>query len=148
MQPRLHIIGVVQKRPRRRTTVSAVEKALWKTGGLQSEAARMLGIRDSTLSQKVKKNARLQHVIKMAIEHQVDIAESKLAELIEEKHFPAIQFYLKCKAKDRGYVERQEIDARGQGLVVHLVADDLRQAPRNVEPDHDVAQIEANAADE
>jgi hypothetical protein len=33
-----------------------------------------------------------------------DFSESKMFELIGEKHWPAIQFYLSTQCRDRGYV--------------------------------------------
>ena len=43
----------------------------------------------------------------------LDFAESKLYELVDDKHPTAIIFLLKTKGKDRGYVERQEFDIEG-----------------------------------
>ena len=39
----------------------------------------------------------------------LDIAESEMWKLIKDGNVPTILFYLKCKGKNRGYVERQEI---------------------------------------
>ncbi len=39
----------------------------------------------------------------------LDIAESEMWKLIKDGNVPMILFYLKCKGKNRGYVERQEI---------------------------------------
>lgn len=39
----------------------------------------------------------------------IDIAESEMWKLIKDGNVPTILFYLKCKGKSRGYVERQEI---------------------------------------
>tara|TARA_R110000765_G_scaffold60304_1_gene116615 strand:- start:818 stop:1240 length:423 start_codon:yes stop_codon:yes gene_type:complete len=39
----------------------------------------------------------------------IDICEAEMWKLIKEGNVPTILFYLKCKGKNRGYVERQEI---------------------------------------
>ena len=43
----------------------------------------------------------------------IDFAEGKLMEQMNEGNIAAILFFLKCKAKSRGYVERQEIKHSG-----------------------------------
>jgi ACT domain-containing protein len=43
----------------------------------------------------------------------IDFAEGKLMEQMNEGNIAAILFYLKCKAKTRGYIERQEIKHSG-----------------------------------
>lgn len=40
-------------------------------------------------------------------ESMIDLAESKLMELIKENNLGAICFFLKCKGKGRGYIEKQ-----------------------------------------
>jgi hypothetical protein len=42
----------------------------------------------------------------------LDLAEEKLMINIDEAKEASIFFFLKTKGKDRGYVERQEIDAK------------------------------------
>lgn len=42
-------------------------------------------------------------------EEDLDHTESKLQELVDEKEPSAIYFKLKCKGKQRGYIERQDI---------------------------------------
>jgi hypothetical protein len=59
-----------------------------------------------------------------------DYAEGKLYEEIRNGNLTAIIFYLKCKAKDRGYIDRQEIDFSGKqeitiGTVPEYVKDSL-----------------------
>lgn len=48
----------------------------------------------------------------------IDFVESKLLELIDEKHPAAIIFFMKTKAKDRGYVERVETTGKDGGAIV------------------------------
>lgn len=39
----------------------------------------------------------------------LDLAESKLHKQIQESNLTAIIFFLKCKGKERGYIEKNEI---------------------------------------
>lgn len=45
----------------------------------------------------------------------LDFAESKLFSMIDKESVPATIFYLKCKGRERGYIERQDIDHTTQG---------------------------------
>jgi hypothetical protein len=42
-------------------------------------------------------------------EVELDNAEEKLQKQIEKENLAAIQFYLKCKGKDRGWTEKTEM---------------------------------------
>jgi hypothetical protein len=47
----------------------------------------------------------------------LDFAEDKLFEHIDNDNVPSLIFFLKCRGKERGYVERQEITGKdGQEL--------------------------------
>jgi len=48
-----------------------------------------------------------------------DVAENRLVEAIRNGNFKAVTFYLKTKAKSRGYTERQEVvGANGEPIQV------------------------------
>jgi len=49
-----------------------------------------------------------------AFEAIVDHVEDKLRQLIDAAEPSAIYFFLKCRAKTRGYVERQEVEHSGE----------------------------------
>lgn len=44
----------------------------------------------------------------------LDLAETKLRELINDKNLGAICFYLKTQGKSRGFIETQILDHQGQ----------------------------------
>jgi hypothetical protein len=82
--------------------------ALWQTQGLLYPAAKLLGIHRSTLSDRIEKSKTLAAEIEQVRQSVIDLAENRLFELISQWSIPAIIFFLKTKAKDRGYVERIE----------------------------------------
>lgn len=59
---------------------------------------------------------------KLEEENQValDFAESQLYRNIKEQDNTAIIFFLKCKGKKRGYVEKQEIDVKSKNVITYI----------------------------
>lgn len=73
------------------------------------------------------------------VEIAIDFAESKLHEQIKEGDTAATIFYLKCKGKKRGYVERQEFTgADGAPIVWNEVK------TYKAEPNGNGTHVEAN----
>ena len=100
---------------RKKVTDKQLIEALRKSGGIISLASREIerqwgiSITQSGISHRIAKDPKLQEEIKEITETVKDLAESKLIKAINRGSLTAIIFYLKTKAKDRGYNERQEI---------------------------------------
>lgn len=92
------------------TTVKDCAQALRNTGGFITAAAKQLGISQPALSKRISKSAKLKAVVEETKEQYLDLAESQLVKAIKDRESWAICFYLKCKGKQRGYVEKQEVD--------------------------------------
>lgn len=91
-------------------TLEEVERALAASGGLISDAARLLGIDRSTLDARIKKSERLQAHQKQVYEDFIDFCESKLMQAVKKGNIGAVCFVLRTKGRNRGYVEKQEIE--------------------------------------
>lgn len=89
-------------------TVSNVKKALFATYGLRAQAAKKLHCHPSAITKFIQKNPQLEKVIEQAVEANIDFTENQLMENIKAGKEPSIFFYLKCKAKHRGYVEKDK----------------------------------------
>ena len=88
----------------------AVIEALTKSLGIVTSACKQAGISRYTFYEWMKDpdfKKRVDDISNVAL----DFAESKLHKLIDDGVPSATIFYLKTKGKQRGYVERQEIDA-------------------------------------
>lgn len=73
-----------------------------------SNAAESLGCVRSTVYDFINKYDDVKQVFDDINETTIDKVENKMMELIDEGNSTLIIFYLKTKAKHRGYVERQE----------------------------------------
>lgn len=101
-----------KKRPKkhRHLTIEDIEKMLWVHNGLHTHVAKALGVTQPAISQRIAKSKRLQEVIKQIDIDRLDKAEKVVFKHVEEGSLPASFFVLKCKGKDRGWIERQQTE--------------------------------------
>ena len=103
-------------------TEETVAIALRKCAGIQTRAARVLGVSQSAISQRVSASEYLQNIYSEIRESLLDVAEDELIKKLKQGHMTAIIFYLKCIGKARGYTEKQEMEvSQKQGSGVLLV---------------------------
>ena len=124
--------------------VSKVAEALRQAKGLRSLAAKMLGCAPNTIKGYIDRHPSLQDLEREVTEATIDMVEAELLKNIRAGKEASIFFYLKCKAKHRGYVERQEITGADGGPVEGL----LRLSPeeRQAQIDALTARIETSKA--
>jgi len=91
-------------------TNDQIARALEKSAGIAVGAAKILNVDRKTIYRRLQQSHELKALSAEIIERNLDFAESQLLQLIQERNPSAIFFYLKCKGKHRGYIERQEID--------------------------------------
>jgi hypothetical protein len=106
---------------RKRVSDEALAAALEATGGFQGMAARMLSLTPAAVCIRIQKSQKLQEHLDNIREDKLDIAETELMHLIREGNLGAICFYLKCKGKSRGFIEKTEVDQRvtvGSGVLI------------------------------
>jgi hypothetical protein len=109
------------KRASTGTPEETIAEALRASGGFYSAAGKMLGITNRGVGYRVKRSPYLQEVVKEVKESLLDIAETQLLKHIKSGNMTALIFFLKCRGKDRGYIERSEIDQKitaGSGVLV------------------------------
>ena len=98
-------------------TMKEVEIALRDCGGFVSKTSTQLRCTRQTVWNYIKRYPELQDIREEIEETYLDMAEGKILDLIEAGNLGAICFYLKCKGKDRGYVEKQIIKSEGSLLL-------------------------------
>ena len=100
-------------------------KAIENSGGYVSLIADRVGCSLQTVYNWINKDEKVAEAVRREKIRQVDHAEGKLQSLIKKENPTAIIFYLKTQAKDRGYVERQELTGRdGDPLAMTWTEDD------------------------
>ena len=113
----------------------AVIEALTKSLGIVTSACKQAGISRYTFYEWMKDPAFKKRVDDIG-DVALDFAESKLHKLIDDGVPSATIFYLKTKGKDRGYVERQEINASVKGEI-GVTGDPFREIQKNLDMESD-----------
>lgn len=89
--------------------------------GFETEVADLLLCSPRTVRNYINKYEEVKDAYIDRRERLIDHVESRLHSEIDKGNVTAIIFYLKTQAKDRGYVERQELTgADGSKLAIHL----------------------------
>lgn len=103
-------------------TPAQIIEALHKANGIQANAARILKTSRTTINNYIKDNDEIRAAYEQVNETTIDKVEGKLLEQINKGNITAIIFYLKTKAKHRGYIERTEHTGTGEGgALIHKV---------------------------
>ena len=119
--------------PSPKFTVEQIADALRESFGIRSIAALNLGCARSTITNYIERHPELSKIESEIVESNLDKAETQLLKAIASGNLTAIIFYLKCKGKHRGYLERTQVEGKGGGPVLvkpdlsSLTDDDLRK---------------------
>ena len=92
-----------------RYTAGQIIESIEKSKGILASAAKSLGCTRTTVQNYIDRYATVRAAQAEASETTIDFVESQLLKNINEGDTTSIIFFLKTKAKHRGYVERQEI---------------------------------------
>ena len=110
------------KRPMEKTHHEYL-KVLKECKGIVSMACAKFDIGRTTHYLWVDEVEGFKEGVEDANEYAIDHVESKLYNLIDANDTTATIFYLKTKAKKRGYVERQEMEMSGKMVVINGESD-------------------------
>ena len=94
-------------------TSEQIAKALEANAGFISGAAKSLNVTYQAISQRIKTNKHLKQIQEAITESHLDLAESKLLTNIKDGNMTGICFFLKCRGKERGYIETVNLNHGG-----------------------------------
>ena len=115
----------------------AMIQALEKSLGIVTTACKNVGIHRSTYYDWYNNDLTFKKNCDDVAEIALDFGESKLFEQIADNVPSSTMFFLKCKGKSRGYIERQEIVTQISELEqmtdeeLNLKLSELRNALKN-----------------
>lgn len=108
-----------------RYTAAQVIDAIRQTKGMLTVAAKRLGCAPDTVYRYVREYPTVAQAVKEQRESVTDMAELALYKAIQEGEGWAVCFYLKTQGKQRGYIEKQQIEHSFQ-QISELSDDELR----------------------
>ena len=94
----------------KKLTVAGVSEQLRKLDGNVAAVGRAYGVTRSAVANYITDHPELKSVRDEARESVKDDAESVLYQQLREGEAWAVCFFLKTQAKDRGYIERTEVE--------------------------------------
>lgn len=114
---------VIQTMPRSDTEKrkSKFLEALEHSLGVVTTASRSSGVPRKTFYMWLEKDKEFKAAVDDIREVAIDFVESKLFQQVNNDDTTAMIFYLKTKAKHRGYIERSEIDHDFSQTTLHLI---------------------------
>jgi hypothetical protein len=123
-----------------RHTVAEVITAIDDSSGIKMDIARRLKVHRNTVENYLNRYPTARAAYNREVETVGDIAESVIIKAIRNDDIETSKWYLRMKAKDRGYTERHEITGKnGADVGVVVKAFDYRTAiaPVAAGPDDD-----------
>lgn len=94
----------------KRVGVERVVAALGQSRGLITVAARILGCKPDSVRSYIRTHEECRVAYNDAQDSMGDLAEGALFRAITDRDPWAVQFYLKTKARHRGYGDRSEVE--------------------------------------
>lgn len=104
-----------------------VLEALEEHHGIVTNACKAVNVGRSTFYKWANEDKEFKKEVDLIQEAAIDFVESKLFQQIEEGIPTSTIFYLKTKAKHRGYVERQEVAHSGSIPVAARISEEAKE---------------------
>lgn len=108
-----------------------LNKAIAGSGGIISTVAQRLGMSREHVSRYFSKHPEWRDKLEEELASMIDVGENRLFKKVEAGEWKPLQFFLRTKGKNRGYVERQEVQQENvvKGMIIHLSIDGKEVLP-------------------
>ena len=93
-----------------KATKESLLKAIKQNRGIVTNICKSLDMARQSFYERLDNDIELQEALEDAREEVLDLGESKLIELVQEGNAQAVFFMLKTIGKNRGYIEKQEVE--------------------------------------
>ena len=93
-----------------KATKESLLKAIKQNRGIVTNICKSLDMARQSFYERLDNDIELQEALEDARQEVLDLGESKLIELVQEGNAQAVFFMLKTIGKNRGYIEKQEVE--------------------------------------
>lgn len=109
-------------------TNEEVFNAIMASGGILTDAAKIVGMTRQSVKHRIDNDSQLQEAMDAAKQVLLDRAEAKLFKAVEAGSAWAVKFVLARLGKDRGYSGKLEVEGNAAiGRIVLTLPDDGRE---------------------
>ena len=111
--------------------IATIKKAIEDSGGNIQLISQRLGVAWHTAQKYINQFDETKLAYEAETESVLDLAESKLIENIGANDNTAIIFYLKTKGKNRGYIEKSQLEHSGTvkaEIITTLTPEQLKES--------------------
>lgn len=108
---------------KKQKTIPEIQEALTKSGGIISEAAKLLEITRRGLQKRIEKSEVLQKFRDELREEEKDLAEAIIHDALVAKDKDIAKWFLASQAKDRGFGNKSEVELKGKVQVEETPVD-------------------------
>ena len=99
-------------------------EAIKDSNGIKLNIANKAEVCRNTVDKYIKEDSEIAEAYNIENESCIDRTESKLVQQIEQGNYQAISFHLRTKGKNRGYVEKTEVENTHNIITVGLEEED------------------------
>jgi hypothetical protein len=111
-------------------TRKEINDALVEAEGNLTATSKLLGCSRRTVYDRIRADPELKTTLDQIRESVLDLAENKLIAAVRKGESWAICFLLKCLAKDRGYLEKVQLELLPAAALEELSEDELLRIER------------------
>lgn len=123
-------LGVREEKAKKQEYLEALEQNL----GIITPTIKQIGLTRWYYDKWLREDPEFKEEVEKIKDSTLDFVESKLLKEINEGNASAMMFYLKCKGKERGYIEQQNISQEityKEPLKINIIQPQLPENKQN-----------------
>lgn len=120
--------------PAKKPPIEIINNCIEENYGIMTTCAKQLGVTPMTMYKWVNSSEKLKETLSNSRDRMIDMAESQLIKNIKDGKETSLIFFLKCQAKKRGYIDRQEVEVNHnvRQIIINVPDEETKQLLNNL----------------